>query len=214
MTSPELPEPSSEASPTRPTPVSAPPRSQAEQSASARARRRSCSGTGVGCRFRSWRSRSSRRRMPTGYNWLVGFVLIVIGESIRLAGVAVAGTVTRRRSRDVQRLVNLRGVFGWVRNPLLYRKFSHLDGFRGDLRRAVVPAGWRFTVIFAIEYSLIVAFKRRGCSSPSSAPIISTYKEGDAALDSAPSRATGKTVSTTGSKRGGARSARSCSTGR
>src|SRR5689334_22269089 len=44
------------------------------------------------------------------YNWLVGFVLIVIGESVRLAGVSAAGTVTRRRSRDVQRLVNY-GVF-------------------------------------------------------------------------------------------------------
>ena len=37
-------------------------------------------------------------------NWIVGFALIVLGETIRLSGVAAAGTVTRRRSRTVQRL--------------------------------------------------------------------------------------------------------------
>ena len=36
-----------------------------------------------------------------GWNWVIGVVPIVIGEWIRLAGVAAAGTVTRRRSRDV-----------------------------------------------------------------------------------------------------------------
>src|SRR5882672_3637837 len=50
-------------------------------------------------------------------NWLVGAILIAIGEGVRLAGVAAAGTVTRRRSRDVQRLVTY-GIFRWVRNPL------------------------------------------------------------------------------------------------
>jgi hypothetical protein len=37
-------------------------------------------------------------------NWILGFVFIIAGEAIRLAGVAAAGTVTRRRSRTVQRL--------------------------------------------------------------------------------------------------------------
>src|SRR5437016_14642810 len=53
----------------------------------------------------------------TGVNWLIGGILIVVGEWIRLSGVAAAGTVTRRRSRDVQRLVTY-GIFRWVRNPL------------------------------------------------------------------------------------------------
>src|SRR3954469_10744804 len=43
---------------------------------------------------------------PTMRHWVAAAVLIVVGEWIRLAGVAAAGTVTRRRSRDVQRLVN------------------------------------------------------------------------------------------------------------
>src|SRR5437867_1526531 len=54
--------------------------------------------------------------------WAVGGVLIVIGEWIRLAGVAAAGTVTRRRSREVQRLVTY-GIFRWVRNPLYVGNF-------------------------------------------------------------------------------------------
>ena len=90
------------------------------------------------------------------YNWLVGFVLIVIGESIRLAGVSAAGTVTRRRSRDVQRLVNY-GIFAWVRNPLYVGNFFIWMGF-------VVISGvlWFLPVaivIFAIEYTLIVAYE-------------------------------------------------------
>src|SRR4051812_1454060 len=55
-------------------------------------------------------------------NWMAGAVPILIGEWIRLAGVAAAGTVTRRRSRDVQRLVTY-GIFRWVRNPLYVGNF-------------------------------------------------------------------------------------------
>lgn len=91
-----------------------------------------------------------------GWNWLVGLVPIVIGESIRLTGVAVAGTVTRRRSRDVQRLVT-HGIFRWVRNPLYVGNFLIWMGF-------VVISGvlWFLPVaivLFAVEYSLIVAYE-------------------------------------------------------
>ena len=91
-----------------------------------------------------------------GYNWLIGLVPIVIGEWIRLAGVAAAGTVTRRRSRDVQRLVTY-GIFAWVRNPLYVGNFLIWMGF-------VVISGvlWFLPVaivLFAIEYSLIVAYE-------------------------------------------------------
>jgi protein-S-isoprenylcysteine O-methyltransferase Ste14 len=93
---------------------------------------------------------------PTAMNWLVGAVLIVIGEGIRLAGVSAAGTVTRRRSRDVQRLVTY-GIFRWVRNPLYVGNFFIWMGF-------VVISGvmWFLPVaivIFAIEYTLIVAYE-------------------------------------------------------
>jgi protein-S-isoprenylcysteine O-methyltransferase Ste14 len=89
-------------------------------------------------------------------NWVIGAVLIVVGEWVRLAGVAAAGTTTRRRSRNVQRLVTY-GIFGWVRNPLYVGNFFIWMGF-------VVISGvlWFLPVaivIFGIEYTLIVAYE-------------------------------------------------------
>lgn len=93
---------------------------------------------------------------PTARHWIVAAVLIVIGEWIRLAGVAAAGTVTRRRSRDVQRLVNY-GIFGWMRNPLYVGNFLIWMGF-------VIASGvlWFLPIailIFAVEYTLIVRYE-------------------------------------------------------
>src|SRR5262249_30327501 len=92
----------------------------------------------------------------TTANWVAGALLIVLGEWIRLAGVAAAGTVTRRRSRDVQPLVTY-GIFGWTRNPLYVGNFFIWMGF-------VVISGvmWFLPVaiaLFALEYSLIVAYE-------------------------------------------------------
>ena len=88
--------------------------------------------------------------------WMVGAVAIILGEWIRLAGVAAAGTVTRRRSRRVQRLVTY-GIFSWVRNPLYVGNFFIWMGF-------VVISGvlWFLPLailIFAIEYTYIVAYE-------------------------------------------------------
>ena len=129
--------------------------SAAEQRASARA-------GGVLFRHRSWLPVPfllvvllAPGRMNAA-SWAAGAIVIVIGEAIRLAGVAAAGTVTRRRSRDVQRLVTY-GVFRWVRNPLYVGNFLIWIGF-------VVISGVRWFVpvavlIFAIEYTLIVAYE-------------------------------------------------------
>jgi protein-S-isoprenylcysteine O-methyltransferase Ste14 len=89
-------------------------------------------------------------------HWIVGGLLIALGEAIRLAGVAAAGTTTRRRSRAVQRLVTY-GIFGWVRNPLYVGNFFIWMGF-------VVISGvlWFLPIailIFGIEYALIVAYE-------------------------------------------------------
>jgi protein-S-isoprenylcysteine O-methyltransferase Ste14 len=148
MSSPESSGPS-------PTPTSAATRSQAEQSTSARI-------GAVLFKNRSWLPvpflivTLLAPSHATWYNWLAGFVLIIIGESIRLAGVSAAGTVTRRRSRDVQRLVNY-GIFAWVRNPLYVGNFLIWMGF------VVISGVWWFlplaVLIFGIEYSLIVAYE-------------------------------------------------------
>jgi protein-S-isoprenylcysteine O-methyltransferase Ste14 len=89
-------------------------------------------------------------------NWVLGALLIVAGEAVRLAGVAAAGTVTRRRSRNVQRLVTY-GIFGWVRNPLYVGNFLIWIGF------GVISGVWWFlpvaAVLFAVEYTFIVRYE-------------------------------------------------------
>jgi protein-S-isoprenylcysteine O-methyltransferase Ste14 len=89
-------------------------------------------------------------------SWIIGLVLIVLGEAIRLSGVAAAGTVTRRRSRTVQRLVTY-GVFAWMRNPLYVGNFLIWMGF-------TVASGvmWFLPVaivLFAVEYTFIVRYE-------------------------------------------------------
>ncbi|HEX6628007.1 MAG TPA: isoprenylcysteine carboxylmethyltransferase family protein [Gemmatimonadaceae bacterium] len=90
------------------------------------------------------------------FRWQVGLALIAIGELIRVAGVAAAGTVTRRRSRNVQRLVTY-GIFAWVRNPLYIGNFLVWMGF-------VTISGvlWFLPfaiLLFALEYELIVRYE-------------------------------------------------------
>ncbi len=92
----------------------------------------------------------------TSLHWLVGGLLVVIGEAYRMSGVAAAGTETRRRSRAVQRLVTY-GVFSWSRNPLYNGNFLIWMGF-------VVISGvlWFLPVaiiLFAVEYSFIVRYE-------------------------------------------------------
>lgn len=88
--------------------------------------------------------------------WLIGLALVVIGEGWRLWGVAAAGTTTRRRSRNVQRLVTY-GPFAWSRNPLYNGNFLIWIGF------AIISGVLWFIpiaiLLFAVEYSLIVRFE-------------------------------------------------------
>jgi protein-S-isoprenylcysteine O-methyltransferase Ste14 len=89
-------------------------------------------------------------------NWIFGGLLVVLGEAIRLAGVAAAGTVTRRRSRTVQRLVTY-GIFAWTRNPLYVGNFLIWIGFT-----VISGVLWFIpiaVVLFAVEYTLIVRYE-------------------------------------------------------
>ena len=89
-------------------------------------------------------------------NWILGAVLIVFGEAIRLSGVAAAGTETRRRSRTVHRLVTY-GIFAWMRNPLYVGNFLIWMGFT-----VISGVLWFIPVaivLFAIEYTLIVRYE-------------------------------------------------------
>jgi protein-S-isoprenylcysteine O-methyltransferase Ste14 len=92
----------------------------------------------------------------TTRGWVIGAAFILIGEIIRIVGVAAAGTVTRRRSRDVQRLVTY-GVFSWMRNPLYVGNFLVWIGFMvGSGVLWFLPVA---IVLFAIEYTLIVRYE-------------------------------------------------------
>ena len=105
----------------------------------------------------------------TARGWLIGILFIVAGEAIRLAGVAAAGTVTRRRSRDVQRLVTY-GAFAWMRNPLYVGNFLIWIGF-------VIGSGvlWFLPVaivLFALEYTFIVRYEEGVLESIFGAPYV------------------------------------------
>jgi protein-S-isoprenylcysteine O-methyltransferase Ste14 len=88
--------------------------------------------------------------------WALGLAFVAVGEWIRLAGVAAAGTVTRRRSRKVQRLVTY-GPFAWSRNPLYNGNFLVWVGF------GIISGVFWFlpvaVLIFAVEYTLIVRYE-------------------------------------------------------
>lgn len=89
-------------------------------------------------------------------NWILGILFIALGEAIRLAGVAAAGTVTRRRSRTVQRLVTY-GIFAWMRNPLYVGNFLIWIGFT-----VISGVLWFIPVaivLFALEYTFIVRYE-------------------------------------------------------
>lgn len=87
---------------------------------------------------------------------IVGLVLMVLGEWWRMWGVATAGTVTRRRSREVQKLVS-HGPFAWSRNPLYVGNFLIWIGviaLSGVLW--FIPVA---IVLFAVEYFYIVRYE-------------------------------------------------------
>jgi protein-S-isoprenylcysteine O-methyltransferase Ste14 len=90
------------------------------------------------------------------FTWVVGAWFIIWGEGSRLTGVAAAGTVTRRRSRNVRELVNW-GVFGMTRNPLYVGNFLIWVGFA--IMSGVTWFPLVAAILFAVEYTYIVAYE-------------------------------------------------------
>lgn len=93
---------------------------------------------------------------PSAASWVLGGLLVAAGEAIRYLGVAAAGAATRRRSREVQRLVTY-GVFAWCRNPLYVGNFLAWMGFG-----VVSGVHWFLPLaatLFLVEYNLIVRYE-------------------------------------------------------
>ncbi|MBI5601563.1 MAG: isoprenylcysteine carboxylmethyltransferase family protein [Gemmatimonadetes bacterium] len=92
----------------------------------------------------------------TRFGIVVFVLLFVLGEGWRLWGVATAGTVTRRRSRNVQKLVT-HGPFALSRNPLYNGNYFLWMGF------VALSGVWWFlpvaTLLFAVEYFFIVRYE-------------------------------------------------------
>ena len=92
----------------------------------------------------------------TSRNLLIGAAIMLVGEWWRMWGVATAGPVTRRRSRNVQKLVS-HGPFAWSRNPLYNGNFLLWMGII-----TISGVYWFLPVaalIFAIEYFYIVRYE-------------------------------------------------------
>ncbi|HEV8411852.1 MAG TPA: isoprenylcysteine carboxylmethyltransferase family protein [Gemmatimonadaceae bacterium] len=88
--------------------------------------------------------------------WLFGTLFVAFGESLRLWGVAAAGSETRRRSRVVARLVT-HGPFSWLRNPLYFGNFFIWTGFS-----VIAGLNWFLPIavaVFALEYTPIVRYE-------------------------------------------------------
>jgi protein-S-isoprenylcysteine O-methyltransferase Ste14 len=93
---------------------------------------------------------------PDAASWALGGLLVAAGEAVRYLGVAAAGASTRRRSREVQRLVTY-GAFAWCRNPLYVGNFLAWMGFG-----VISGVHWFLPIaalLFVIEYGLIVRYE-------------------------------------------------------
>jgi len=87
---------------------------------------------------------------------LAGALSVVLGEALRLWGVAAAGSETRRRSRNVSRLVTY-GPFAWMRNPLYFGNFFIWTGFS-----VIAGLTWFVPIaiaVFLLEYTPIVRYE-------------------------------------------------------
>lgn len=129
---------------------------------------------------------------PTIESLTTGFVVIVLGESIRLWGVAIAGSETRTTGPVGGTYLITRGPFSYVRNPLYVGNILIYVGV-GIMSNAVFPWLALIALIYFFwQYSLIVNLEeehlrekfgeeyKRYCESvPRFFPLPRRYQQGE-----------------------------------
>ncbi len=96
---------------------------------------------------------------PTAQTLIAGFIIALLGESIRIWGVRHAGGATRTTSGAGASSLITHGPFAYVRNPLYVGNFL-LSGGLVIMSWAWMP--WMlliFLVMFALQYSMIVSLE-------------------------------------------------------
>lgn len=96
---------------------------------------------------------------PSGSATIVGFLLVLVGEIIRLNGVHHAGGATRTRKVGAPTLCTS-GPFGYVRNPLY---LGNIIIYVGVVLMAGGPFMWQLLGItvafFFLQYGLIISLE-------------------------------------------------------
>ena len=96
---------------------------------------------------------------PSGSATIIGFLLVLVGEIIRLNGVHHAGGATRTRKVGAPALCTS-GLFGYVRNPLY---LGNIIIYAGVVLVAGGPFMWQLLGItvafFFLQYGLIISLE-------------------------------------------------------
>jgi protein-S-isoprenylcysteine O-methyltransferase Ste14 len=96
---------------------------------------------------------------PTAVSFIIGFIVVVLGESLRLWGVAIAGSETRTTGTVGGTYLITSGPFAYVRNPLYAGNILIYMGI-GIMSNALFP--WLTLialVFFFVQYSLIITLE-------------------------------------------------------
>lgn len=102
---------------------------------------------------------------PTPVSFVIGLIVIGIGEGLRLWGVAIAGSETRTTGTVGGTYLIMTGPFAYVRNPLYAGNILIYTGV-GIMSHALFP--WLTIIAFAfffIQYSLIVSLEEEYLST-------------------------------------------------
>ena len=83
---------------------------------------------------------------PSLLSFIVGFIIVILGELLRVWAVGYAGAATRTRSMGAARQLVTTGPYAYVRNPL------YLGNFLLSLGICIISGVYRMIPIFLVGY--------------------------------------------------------------